>query len=74
MAIEHYSSLASNRNYKIHNASDRAATPRPSSYVHRNAARDANTKTTSTNKITPLFTTGKLFTIMDTKKTLLDYS
>lgn len=24
MAIEHYSSLASNRNYKIHNASERA--------------------------------------------------
>lgn len=25
MTIEHYSSLASNRNYKIHNASERAA-------------------------------------------------
>ena len=28
MAIEHYSSLASNRNYKIHNASGRAGRAR----------------------------------------------
>lgn len=51
MAIEHYSSLASNRNYKIHNASERAcARSLPDMYTcGRLPAR--STKTTSTNKI-----------------------
>lgn len=59
MAIERYSSLASNRNYKIHNASKRAR--RTLAYMYRRAGFALGTKPTSTNKII-LFTPGELFT------------
>lgn len=72
MAIEHYSSLASNRNYKIHNASKRAL--RALAYMYRRAGDALGTKPTSTNKITLYLHPANYSQIVDTNlKFLIDY-